>query len=157
MSNRQRIRASRLQRIAGVTDVLARSVETVATERRQALATEQERLETIERYCGDYGDMIVEGEKAGRTVGSLRLYRDFSGWLSTLSVDQRNKVAQAEYLFEAALEEAQGSRKFADAIDHAAEKSQQVAVREAALRAQQILDELFQARPSSRLASSLLR
>ncbi|NBO74522.1 MAG: hypothetical protein EBV29_07760, partial [Gammaproteobacteria bacterium] len=61
MSDRQRIRASRLQRIARVTDALAKSAEMVATERRQALATEQERLETVERYCGDYGDMIVEG------------------------------------------------------------------------------------------------
>ncbi|MBM4239361.1 MAG: hypothetical protein FJ154_07480 [Gammaproteobacteria bacterium] len=157
MSTRQRIRASRLQRIARVTDALAKSAEMVATERRQALASEQERLETVERYCGDYGDMIVEGEKAGRTVGSLRLYRDFSGWLSTLSVDQKNKVAQAEFLFEAALEEAQGSRKFADAIDHAADKSRQVAVRETALRDQQILDGLFQARPMVRLASGLQR
>lgn len=155
MSSRHATRAKRLQRIARVTDALAKSAEMVAAERRQALVSEQERLETVERYCGDYGGLIRDRELVGPNVASLRMYREFTGWLSSLSQDQKNKVAQAEFLFDAALEEAKRSRKFADAIEHVAAKSGQAATREVLLREQQSLDELTRPRVISRLASGL--
>lgn len=155
MSSRHVIRVKRLQRIARVTDALAKSAEMLAAERRQALVSEQERLETVERFCGDYGGLIRDREVAGPDVASLRMYREFAGWLSSLSQDQKNKVAQAEFLFDAALEEAKGSRNFADAIEHVAAKSGEAAKRETLLREQKSLDEMARPSAGGRLASGL--
>jgi flagellar export protein FliJ len=77
-------------------------------------------------------------------VGSLRLYRDFSGWLTDLSQKQQNEVAQAEFLLEAALEEVREKRRFADALDRVAEKAGRAARREAEAEEQKTLDDMAQ-------------
>jgi flagellar biosynthesis chaperone FliJ len=155
LSRRHATRAARLQRIALVSDALARSAELTAAERRQVLLGEQERLETVERYASDYGGTIRTQEIAGQSVGSLRMYREFSGWLSGLAQDQQNQVAQAEFLLAAALEEAQGKRTFANALERAAEKSGQLAAKEARAAEQKVLDELVRPRSRTAVAWSL--
>ena len=93
MTDRASIRAARLTRVAKVGEALAKSAERIALDRRRSLEAEQERLETVRKYCGDYGQLAREREVAGQSVNSLRMYREFSGWLSTLSQDQLDRVA----------------------------------------------------------------
>jgi flagellar export protein FliJ len=140
MTDRASIRAARLTRVAKVGDALAKSAE-----------AEQERLETVRKYCGDYGQLAREREVAGQSVNSLRMYREFSGWLSTLSQDQLDRVAQAEFFLEAAVDEARGRRRFADAIDKAAAKSTKQAAVVEQRREQANLDELAGRRVASGL------
>ena len=142
MSERYVVRAKRLQRIAKVSDALAKSAEVEVSDRRQVLIAEQQRLETVERYAGDYGAVIRGQEQAAQRVASLRLYREFSSWLSGLAQDQKNQVVQAEFLLEAAMEEAQGKRNFANALERAAEKSGARAAAETLRLEQKILDGL---------------
>jgi flagellar export protein FliJ len=142
VTDRALLRAARLTRVAKVGDALAKSAERIALDRRRAVEAEQQRLETVQKYCGDYGQLARERELAGQTVNSLRVYREFSGWLSTLSQDQLNRVAQAEFLLAAAVDEARGRRRFADAIDKAAAKSGKQAAVAAERREQANLDEL---------------
>lgn len=144
MTARSKERARRLQRIARIGDTLASVAEGAAAERRRALTAERERLETVQRYLGDYGALVQQRESAGSGVNSLRLYRDFSGWLADLSQNQQNEVAQAEFLLEAALHEVREKRGFADALDHAAERAKAVALREREAEQQKTLDEVAQ-------------
>jgi flagellar biosynthesis chaperone FliJ len=72
------------------------------------------------------------------------MYRDFSGWLTGLSEQQSSEVAQAEFLLEAALEEARARRGFADSIEKVADRATQAAKREAAVEEQKTLDGLSQ-------------
>jgi hypothetical protein len=60
MSTRSGQRAQRLQRIARIGDTLASVAESAAAERRRALSAEQERLETVQRYLGDYGALVQQ-------------------------------------------------------------------------------------------------
>ena len=95
--------------------------------------------------------MAREREVAGQSVNSLRMYREFSGWLSTLSQDQLDRVAQAEFFLETAVDEARGRRRFADAIDKAAAKSTKQAAVVEQRREQANLDELAGRRVASGL------
>lgn len=155
MIHRHATRAARLQRIAKVGDAIAKSAELAASERRQNLFTQKERLETVERYCGEYSLIIRDRETSGQNIATLHMYREFSGWLTHLSQNQRNEVAQAEFLLEAALEEVREKRRFADALERAAEKSEKRAVRESRARDQQAMDGLVNPRPKSMLARRL--
>lgn len=155
MSARSKQRAQRLQRIARIGDTLAVVAEVAATERRQVLAVEQERLDTVQRYLGDYASLVQQREGSGSGVASLRLYRDFSGWLADLSQKQSNEVAQSQFLLEAALEEVREKRGFADALDQAAERANGVARREHEAEQQKTLDELAQRMRGGSLASKL--
>ena len=155
MSTRSGQRAQRLLRIARIGDTLASVAESAAAERRRALSAEQERLETVQRYLGDYGALVQQRESAGSGVASLRLYRNFSGWLADLSQNQTNEVAQAEFLLEAALEEVREKRGFADALDHAADRANAVARREREAEQQKTMDELAQRMRGGNLASKL--
>jgi flagellar biosynthesis chaperone FliJ len=74
------------------------------------------------------------------------MYRDFSGWLTGLSEQQRSEVAQAEFLLEAALEEARSKRGFADAIEKVSERATRAAMQERAVEEQKTLDGLAQRR-----------
>lgn len=151
MSARNQQRARRLQRIARIGDTLASVAEGAAAERRRALSAEQERLDTVQRYLGDYGALVQQRESAGAGVTSLRLYRDFSGWLADLSQNQQNEVAQAEFLLDAALHEVREKRSFADALEHAADRANAVALREREAEQQKTLDEVAQRLRSSAL------
>jgi flagellar export protein FliJ len=144
MSQRSRQRASRLARITRIGETLAAVAEGAAADRRRTLFTEQDRLETVQHYLGDYGAMVQQREAGTQSVGSLRLYRDFSGWLTDLSQKQQNEVAQAEFLLEAALEEVREKRRFADALDRVAEKAGRAARREAEAEEQKTLDDIAQ-------------
>ena len=144
MSARTRQRAERLQRIARIGDTLAAVAEGAAGDRRRTLFIEQDRLETVKRYLGDYGSLVQERETAGQTVGSLRLYRNFSGWLTELSQKQQNEVEQAEFLLTAALEEVREKRRFADALDHVSDRVGRQARREAEAEEQKTLDDVGQ-------------
>lgn len=155
MTGRHAKRAARLQRIAKVGDALARSAEMTASERRRNLLAEQERLETVEHYCGDYVGIIRSRELAGQSSGSLRMYREFSGWLTELAQNQKNQVAQAEFLLEAAAEEARDKRSFVSALQRAAEKSGQSAEGEARALEQKTLDGLVRPRYGAALARGL--
>ncbi|MFN5010953.1 MAG: flagellar export protein FliJ [Gammaproteobacteria bacterium] len=144
MSVRTRQRADRLQRIARVGDTLAVVAEGAAAERRRALATEQDRLGTVHRYLDDYGTLVTKHETAGQTVGGMRLYRSFAGWLTELSQKQQNEVAQAEFLLEAAIEDARERRRFADALEHASDRACREARQESESAEQKALDEVGQ-------------
>ena len=137
MSARSSQRAARLKRIVRIGDSLASMAEVAAAERRRTLTSEQDRLETVQRYVGDYGLLVEKRETTVQSAGSIRMYRDFSGWLTGLSEQQSGEVAQAEFLFEAAQEEARTRRSFADSIE-------KVADREAAVEEQKTLDGLSQ-------------
>lgn len=151
MSTRTRQRADRLGRIARIGETLATVAEGAAADRRRTLHTEQSRLDTVQRYLGDYGSMVAQRESAGQTVGSLQLYRNFSGWLTELSEKQQNEVAQAEFLLEAALEEVREKRRFADALEHVADRAGREARREAEATEQKTLDDVAQRIRSSHL------
>ncbi len=151
MSARSRQRADRLERIARIGETLAAVAEGAAADRRRSLFTEQSRLETVQRYLGDYGQLVEQRESAGQTVGSLRLYRNFSGWLTELSEKQQNEVAQAEFLLEAAMEEVREKRRFADALEHVADRAGREARREAEITEQKNLDDVAQRMTQSQL------
>mgnify|MGYP006268099095 FL=1 len=157
MTSRHATRASRLQRIAKVGDALAKAAERAASERRENLLMQKDRLETVERYCADYGGMIRGRELSSQSVSSLRMYREFSGWLTQLSQNQQNEVAQAEFLLESALEEVREKRSFAKAVELAADKSGQMAASEVRVREQKTLDGLVRPQPRSGLACRLQR
>jgi len=144
LSLRSRQRADRLVRITRIGETFAAVAEGAAADRRRALFTEQDRLATVRNYLGDYGAMVEKREASTQTVGSLRLYRDFSGWLTDLSQKQENEVAQAEFLLEAALEEVREKRRFADALDRVSEKAGRAARREAETEEQKTLDDTVQ-------------
>ncbi len=144
MSARSSQRAARLKRIVRIGDSLASMAEGAAAERRRALTSEQDRLETVKRYVGDYGLLVEKRETTVQSAGSIRMYRDFSGWLTGLSEQQSGEVAQAEFLFEAAQEEARTRRSFADSIEKVADRATQAATREAAVEEQKTLDGLSQ-------------
>jgi flagellar export protein FliJ len=146
MSARSSQRASRLKRIVRIGDSLASMAESAAAVRRRALSSEQDRLETVQRYLGDYGVLVEKREAGVQSAGSLRMYRDFSGWLTGLSEQQRSEVAQAEFLLEAALEEARSKRGFADAIEKVSERATRAAMQERAVEEQKTLDGLSQRR-----------
>ena len=144
MTVRARVRADRLERIAKIGDKLAAVAEGEAAERRRALSTEQERLDTVRGYLDDYGTRVAQRERAGQTVGGLRLYRDFSIWLTELSHKQRNEVAQAEFLLEAALDDVRERRRFADALERVSDRAGREARRESETEAQKALDDVGQ-------------
>lgn len=144
MSARILRRADRLERIARIGGTLAAVAEGAAAERRRALATEQDRLDTVHRYLDEYGAQVVERETLGETVIGLRLYRDFSGWLTELSRKQQNEVEQAGFLLEAALEDVRERRRFADALEHASDRAGEAARRVAESEEQKALDEVAQ-------------
>ncbi|NBU24316.1 MAG: hypothetical protein EBS39_01585 [Gammaproteobacteria bacterium] len=144
MSVGARARADRLKRVARIGDTLAAVAEGAAAERRRVLATEQDRLDTVRRYLGDYGARTAQHETAGQIVGALRLYRDFAGWLTDLSQKQQNQVAEAEFLLAAALEDARERRRFADALDRVSDGAGREALRESELEEQKALDEAGQ-------------
>lgn len=159
MSVGARARADRLKRVARIGDTLATVAEGAAAERRLALSTEQGRLDTVRRYLDDYGTRTAQHETAGQSVGALRLYRDFAGWLTDLSQKQQNQVAEAEFLLAAALEDARERRRFADAIDRVSGGAGREALRESELEEQKALDEVGQrmhyARSGIQVAHSL--
>jgi flagellar export protein FliJ len=144
MSVGARARADRLKRVARIGDTLAAVAEGAAAERRLALSTEQDRLDTVRRYLDDYGTRTAQHETAGQSVGALRLYRDFAGWLTDLSQKQQNQVAEAEFLLAAALEDARERRRFADAIDRISDGAVREALRASASEEQKALDEAGQ-------------
>ena len=155
MSQRTRQRAARLARITRIGETLAAVAEGAAADRRRTLFTEQDRLETVRHYLGDYGAMVQEREAGTQSVGSLRLYRDFSGWLTELSQKQQNEVAQAEFLLEAALEEVREKRRFADALERVSEKTARAARREAEAEEQKTLDDMVQQGRSASLGTQV--
>jgi len=146
MSERSRQRANRLARVTRIGETLAAVAEEAAADRRRTLLAEQDRLETVRHYLEDYGAMVQQREASTQTVSRLRLYWDFSGWLTDLSQKQENEVAQAEFLLEAALEEVREKKRFADALDRVSEKASRIAHREAAAEEQKTLDEMVQQR-----------
>jgi flagellar export protein FliJ len=99
--------------------------------------------------------MVQEREAGTQSVGSLRLYRDFSGWLTELSQKQQNEVAQAEFLLEAALEEVREKRRFADALERVSEKTARAARREAEAEEQKTLDDMVQQGRSASLGTQV--
>jgi len=144
MSLRTRQRADRLARITRIGETLAAVAEGAAADRRRTLATEQDRLETVRNYLGDYGAIVQKREASTQAAGSLRLYRDFSGWLTDLSQKQEKEVAQAEFLLDAALDEVREKKLFADALDRVSEKAARAARREGEAEEQRTLDDMVQ-------------
>jgi flagellar export protein FliJ len=155
VSLRSRQRAERLARITRIGETLAAVAEGAAADRRRTLFTEQDRLETVRNYLGDYGAMVQKREASMPTVSGLRLYRDFSGWLTELSQKQQNEVAQAEFLLEAALEEVREKRRFADALDRVSEKAGRAARREAEAEEQKTLDDMVRQGRSASLGTQV--
>lgn len=135
-------RAKRLARIQRIGDAVAKASEAVWLQRREELNEHQQRLDTVSGYCGEYARRTSDLESGSTGISSLRLYREFSGWLSQMQVDQHNAVAQAEFLTEAAAQDAASKRTFARSLEHAADRASSLAAREAARREQQSLDAL---------------
>ncbi|MEY3466447.1 MAG: hypothetical protein RL603_2047 [Pseudomonadota bacterium] len=140
--NRQAARAKRLQRIERIGDAIARASEATWLQRRSELQEQRDRLSTVAGYCGDYARRTTDIEARGTDILSLRLYRDFSGWLSTVQNDQTNAVAQAEFLADAAADEAAAKRTFARSLEQAATRAATVARQELARVEQKQLDAL---------------
>ncbi len=145
MSDRAARRAQRLQRVARIGDAVAKASEAIVAQRRGELAVQEDRLQVVENYCRDYAESTRRQETVGQNIVTWRNYRDFSGWLSQMSVAQRNEVAQAQFFVDAALDEALQKRNFARALENASERAANFAAREAAQREQKAMDAL--ARP----------
>jgi flagellar export protein FliJ len=147
MSDRAAKRAVRLQRVARIGDAVARASEAIVAQRRGELAVQEERLNVVENYCRDYAESTRRQETAGQNIVTWRNYRDFSGWLSQMSVAQKNEVAQAQFFVDAALEEAMQKRNFARALENASERAASAAAREATQREQKAMDALARPMP----------
>ena len=147
MSDRAARRAQRLQRVARIGDAVAKASEAIVAQRRGELAVQEDRLQVVENYCRDYAESTRRQETVGQNIVTWRNYRDFSGWLSQMSVAQRNEVAQAQFFVDAALDEALQKRNFARAIENASERASSAAAREAAQREQKAMDALARPMP----------
>ena len=147
MSDRAAKRAQRLQRVARIGDAVAKASEAIVAQRRGELAVHEERLQVVENYCRDYAESTRRQEASGQNVVTWRNYRDFSGWLSQMSVAQRNEVAQAQFFVDAAVDEALQKRNFARALENASERAVNAAAREAAQREQKAMDALARPMP----------
>lgn len=147
MSDRAAKRAQRLQRVARIGDAVAKASEAIVAQRRGELAVHEERLQVVENYCRDYAESTRRQETAGQNIVTWRNYRDFSGWLSQMSVAQRNEVAQAQFFVDAAVDEALQKRNFARALENASERAANAAAREAAQRDQKAMDALARPMP----------
>lgn len=147
MSDRTARRAQRLQRVARIGDAVAKASEALVAQRRGELAVQEERLQVVENYCRDYAESTRRQETVGQNIVTWRNYRDFSGWLSQMSVAQRNEVAQAQFFVDAALDEALQKRNFARALENASERADAAAAREAAQREQKAMDALARPMP----------
>lgn len=148
MSERQQRRAARLTRIAKVGDTFARVAESAWASRLSNLRAEQQRLSAVADYCQDYAALSVRREGEARHVMAWRQSRDFSNWLAQLSVEQERKVAQAEFLVEAAAEEVAQKRGFARALNLIADKASTEVRRQQAAKEQRELEALW--RPTGR-------
>ena len=147
MSDRAARRAQRLQRVARIGDAVAKASEAVVAQRRGELAVQEDRLQVVENYCRDYAESTRRQETVGQNIVTWRNYRDFSGWLSQMSVAQRNEVAQAQFFVDAALDEALQKRNFARALENASERASNAAAREAVQREQKAMDALARPMP----------
>jgi flagellar export protein FliJ len=147
VSDRTARRAQRLQRVARIGDAVAKASEAIVAQRRGELAVQEERLQVVENYCRDYAESTRRQETVGQNIVTWRNYRDFSGWLSQMSVAQRNEVAQAQFFVDAALDEALQKRNFARALENASERADAAAAREAAQREQKAMDALARPMP----------
>ena len=147
MSDRAARRAQRLQRVARIGDAVAKASEAIVAQRRGELAVQEERLQVVENYCRDYAESTRRQETVGQNIVTWRNYRDFSGWLSQMSVAQRNEVAQAQFFVDAALDEALQKRNFARALENASERAASAAACEAAQREQKAMDALARPMP----------
>ena len=147
MSDRAARRAQRLQRVARIGDAVAKASEAVVAQRRGELSVQEDRLQVVENYCRDYAESTRRQETVGQNIVTWRNYRDFSGWLSQMSVAQRNEVAQAQFFVDAALDEALQKRNFARALENASERAASAAAREAAQREQKAMDALARPMP----------
>jgi flagellar export protein FliJ len=147
VSDRAARRAQRLQRVARIGDAVAKASEAVVAQRRGELAVQEDRLQVVENYCRDYAESTRRQETVGQNIVTWRNYRDFSGWLSQMSVAQRNEVAQAQFFVDAALDEALQKRNFARALENASERASNAAAREAAQREQKAMDALARPMP----------
>ena len=133
-------RAKRLARVQRIGDAIAKASEANWLQRRSELQEHQSRLDTVTTYCGEYARRTADLEAESTGIMNLRLYREFSGWLSQMEVDQHNAVAQAQFLVDAAADEAAAKRTFARSLESAAERAAGQAARELARREQQTLD-----------------
>jgi flagellar export protein FliJ len=147
VSDRAARRAQRLQRVARIGDAVAKAAEAIVAQRRGELAVQEERLQVVENYCRDYAESTRRQETVGQNIVTWRNYRDFSGWLSQMSVAQRNEVAQAQFFVDAALDEALQKRNFARALENASERASNAAAREAVQREQKAMDALARPMP----------
>jgi flagellar export protein FliJ len=147
VSDRAARRAQRLQRVARIGDAVAKASEAVVAQRRGELAVQEDRLQVVENYCRDYAESTRRQETVGQNIVTWRNYRDFSGWLSQMSVAQRNEVAQAQFFVDAALDEALQKRNFARALENASERASNAAAREAVQREQKAMDALARPMP----------
>ena len=147
MSDRAARRAQRLQRVARIGDAVAKASEAIVAQRRGELAVQEERLQVVENYCRDYAESTRRQETVGQNIVTWRNYRDFAGWLSQMSVAQRNEVAQAQFFVDAALDEALQKRNFARALENASERASNAAAREAVQREQKAMDALARPMP----------
>jgi len=147
VSDRAARRAQRLQRVARIGDAVAKASEAIVAQRRGELAVQEERLQVVENYCRDYAESTRRQETVGQNIVTWRNYRDFSGWLSQMSVAQRNEVAQAQFFLDAALDEALQKRNFARALENASERAASAAAREAVQREQKAIDALARPMP----------
>ena len=147
MSDRAARRAQRLQRVARIGDAVAKASEAIVAQRRGELAVQEDRLQVVENYCRDYAESTRRQETVGQNIVTWRNYRDFSGWLSQMSVAQRNEVAQAQFFVDAALDEALQKRNFARALENASERASNAAAREAVQREQKAMDALARPMP----------
>jgi flagellar export protein FliJ len=147
VSDRAARRAQRLQRVARIGDAVAKASEAIVAQRRGELAVQEERLQVVENYCRDYAESTRRQETVGQNIVTWRNYRDFSGWLSQMSVAQRNEVAQAQFFVDAALDEALQKRNFARALENASERASNAAAREAVQREQKAMDALARPMP----------
>lgn len=152
MTERSQRRAARLTRIAKVGDTFARVAESAWAARLANLRTEQQRLSAVADYCQDYAALSVEREAEARHIMAWRQSRNFSNWLAQLSVEQERKVAQAEFLVEAAAEEVAKKRGFAKALNLIADKAAGEVRREAAEREQRELEALWRPTEHAQLA-----
>lgn len=153
MSDRAARRARRLGRIAKVGDTFAKVAESGWAARLASLRAEQQRLSAVTDYCQDYAALSVEREAQARHVLAWRQSRDFSNWLAQLSVEQERKVAQAEFLVEAAAEEVAKKRSFARALNTIADKASTQVRQNMARREQRELEALWRPAEHADLAS----
>mgnify|MGYP006284387639 CR=1 FL=1 len=146
MTNYTRQREKRLARISKITKSLSKIADLEVQARARECDAQDARLETIKSYLGEYVGSLKIKEERAVDLAILKTLRQFSWWLTELSVDQEQQLDQAKSILELVKADAQERRVLAKAVEKASSDVAQAIHAQVERGAQKELDELASVR-----------